>query len=58
MLRKVGISKSTTKSDPNVIGNIMDTFTSAKSAKFVNKKLTEIANRIYEESVKNRKEKM
>ena len=51
----MGIEKTIIKSDPNVIGNFMDSFTSANTSKFLNNKLTEIADRIYTESVEHRK---
>ena len=47
--------KTTTKSDNDVIGNFMDSFTSVNTSRYINTKMTEINQRIYEESILNRK---
>ena len=45
----------TTKSDPNVIGRSLDSYTTVNASKYINKKMTEISSRIYEESILHRK---
>jgi hypothetical protein len=50
------VEKSTIKSDPEVISNFMDSFTSANTSRYLNSKFTEIAQRIYQESIRHRKE--
>lgn len=54
LLKKFGIEKNTIKSDPKVLGASLDSFTSANTSKFMNTKFSEIAERIYRESVSNR----
>ena len=50
------MEKSIAKSDPHVIGRAMDSYTTVNSSKYINKKMTEISSRIYEESILNRKQ--
>ena len=52
----MGIRKTTTKSDEDVIGNFMDSFTSVNTSRYINTKMTEINQRVYSESILNRKQ--
>lgn len=40
LMERVGIKKSTVKSDENVIGKLMDSFTSANTSKYLNSKFS------------------
>ena len=50
-MKELGIKKITTKSHENLIGTGLDSFTSAKTSKYFNQKLTEINQRLHEFSV-------
>lgn len=51
LMKELGIRKITTKSHENLIGTGLDNFTSAKTSKYLNQKLTEINQRLHEFSV-------
>lgn len=51
LMKEIGIKKITTKSHENLIGTGLDSFTSAKTSKYLNQKLTEINQRLHEFSI-------
>jgi aryl carrier-like protein len=57
LMKTLGITKVTTKSQENLIGAGLDSFTSANTSKYLNQKLTEINQRLHEFSVLNRQAK-
>jgi hypothetical protein len=53
-LARLGIVKTSVKSDENLSGVNLDSFTSANTSKYLNQKFTEINERLYQEAINNR----